>query len=712
MAVACGRSIHSAFVNLPRSFCLITNLSPFVMKASSLAAHGSVLFLVSMAWVASPTIAQQIDHVMVSSPDEEVVVVFLVSGGRAFYNVVFGDEEVIEPSRLGVRLQGPRGFEDGLEIRDVGRRTVDDTWRQPWGEVRDIRNHFNELAVDLVTAAEPFLTMRIVFRVYDDGVGFRYEWPEQDGLGDFVIMDELTEFALDADHDAWWIPAYRVHRYEYLYRRSPISDVGSVHTPVTIEADDDLYVSIHEAALTDYASMTLQSSGPGKLEADLVPWSDGTKVKATAPFVSPWRTIQLATSPGGLVTSYLILNLNEPSRILDTSWIRPGKYVGIWWGMHLDNWTWESGPRHGATTENTKRYIDFASKHGFDGVLVEGWNIGWDGDWTRNGEEFSFTRPYPDFDLEGLAEYAARRNVAIIGHHETAFGIDNYERQLEDAFELYSRLGVKAVKTGYVDNNVHRHELHHGQYMVRHFRRVVESAARHRIMVNVHEPIKDTGIRRTWPNMMTREGARGMEYNAWATDGGNPPEHETILPFTRGLSGPFDFTPGVFDLTLESSTRDPLVSRVNTTLAKALANYVVIYSPLHMAADLVENYEGHPAFKFIVDVPTDWEETVVLNGKIGDYVTVARKDRGSGDWYVGSVTDEFARQFDVPLSFLEEGVAYVAEIYADAFSADWDTRPLEITITERPVTRDTVLEVRLVPGGGQAIRIRPNGSVN
>jgi alpha-glucosidase len=650
------------------------------------------------------------DHLIVTSPNEEVMVVFLLVDGRAFYNVVYGEMEVIEPSRLGVRLRGANGFHDGLVMTGVSRRSVDETWRQPWGEAKDIRSHFNELSVELATSGTPVRTMNIVFRVFDDGIGFRYEWPEQPALTDFVITDELTEFAFTGDHDAWWIPAYGVHRYEYLYQRSPVSELGLVHTPLTLETDSGLFLSIHEAALTDYSSMMLQSRGSDRLEADLVPWSDGTLVKARAPFVSPWRTIQIAESAGALITSYLILNLNEPSRIVDTSWIQPGKYVGIWWGMHLDNWTWGSGPRHGATTENTRRYIDFASRHGLDGVLVEGWNVGWDGNWGENGDKFSFTRPYPDFDLEKMARYAAASNVTLIGHHETSFGIDNYEQQMDAAFALYRRLGVKAVKTGYVDNSADRHELHHGQYMVRHFRKVVETAARYQLVLDVHEPIKDTGIRRTWPNMMTREGARGMEYNAWATDGGNPPEHETIIPFTRGLAGPFDFTPGVFDLTLSSSKQNPLVARVNTTLAKALANYVIIYSPLHMAADLIENYEGHPAFKFIVDVPTDWSETIVVNGKIGDYVTIARKDRRSNEWYVGSVTDEFARQLDVALTFLEDGREYVAEIYADAFNADWETRPFAMTISERSVTRDTVLDVRLAPGGGQAIRIRPAGT--
>jgi alpha-glucosidase len=656
--------------------------------------------------------APHASQLVVSSPSGQVAVTFTLDQGRPYYQVAFGKSLLVRRSRLGFRLKDALPLEEGFRVANTRRRTADETWEQPWGEVRHIRNHFNELIVELAETSAAHRRLNVVFRAFDDGVGFRFEWPTQESLGSFQIADELTEFALDPGDQAWSIPAYRVNRYEYLYHKGPIAGLGAVHTPLTVETRLGPYISIHEAALTDYASMTLQSSGDGVLRCDLVPWSDGVKVKAATPFVSPWRTIQIADKPGDLVTSYLVLNLNEPSRIQDTSWIKPGKYVGIWWGMHLGIWTWASGPTHGATTERTKAYIDFAAKHGFGGVLVEGWNVGWDGNWIENGDLFSFTKPYPDFDLEGLARYAKEKGVTLIGHNETAFGIDNYERQLEDAFSLYERLGVRIVKTGYVDNLAPRHELHHGQYMVRHYRKVVEAAARHHIMLDVHEPIKDTGIRRTWPNMMSREGARGMEYNAWSADGGNPPEHETILPFTRLLAGPFDYTPGIFDLKLESAHRPPAASgvvspRVNTTLAKSLANYVVIYSPQHMAADLIENYEGQPAFRFIEEVPTDWEETRVLNGSIGDYVTIARKDRHSDDWYVGSVTDEFSRTFDVALSFLDPGREYVAEIYADAFNADWEVKPNNIAISERPVGSLTVLTIRLAPGGGQAIRIRP-----
>ncbi|MEE8391240.1 MAG: glycoside hydrolase family 97 catalytic domain-containing protein, partial [Anaerolineae bacterium] len=430
---------------------------------------------------------------------------------------------------------------------------------------------------------------------------------------------------------------------------------------------------------------------------------------------TPWRTIQIAESAGDLITSYLILNLNEPNRLEDVSWIEPGKYVGIWWAMHIDKYTWGSGPTHGATTKNAKGTIDFAAEYGFPGVLIEGWNVGWDGEWYEHGERFSFTTPYEDFDIEELSAYAAAKGVKLIGHHETGAAVMNYEQQLNDAFAYYRDLGIDTVKTGYVGwgQGIKRRneegrlvglEWHHGQYMVRHYRKVVETAARYHIMLDVHEPIKDTGIRRTYPNMMTREGARGQEYNAWSADGGNPPEHTTILPFTRMLAGPFDFTPGIFDLFFEEYRPH---NRVNTTLAKQLALYVVIYSPLHMAADLPENYKDHPAFQFIVDVPVDWQDTKVLHGEIGDYVTIARQDRNSEDWYIGSITDEQGRTLEAACTFLEPERKYVAEIYADGADADWKSDPLSINVYKALVDSNTVLTLRLAPGGGQAIRIRP-----
>jgi alpha-glucosidase len=433
------------------------------------------------------------------------------------------------------------------------------------------------------------------------------------------------------------------------------------------------------------------------------------KVRGRTPFVTPWRTIQLADRAVDLVPSVLGLNLNPPNVLTNTSWIRPMKYVGIWWGMHIGTMTWGSGPKHGATTENTKRYIDFAAANGIPGVLVEGWNVGWDGDWMANADRFSFTQPYPDYDLRALATYARQKGVQLIGHNETSMGIENYERQLEDAFRLYSSLGITAVKTGYVGDRTREGHAHHGQYMVRHWRKVIETAARHGIMINAHEPIKDTGERRTYPNMVSREGARGQEYNAWGGDGGNPPEHETILFFTRLLAGPMDFTPGVFDVLIaraNGTPRRPEESRVRTTVAKQLALYVVIHSPVQMAADLPESYENNPAFQFIRDVPADWQATRVLDGKIGDYVVVARQDRTSDDWYIGAITDEEARTLRVPLSVLPAGRSYVAEIYADGPGAHWLHNPLPVAISRANVDAGGELTVVLAPGGGQAIRLR------
>ncbi|HEU4883381.1 MAG TPA: glycoside hydrolase family 97 catalytic domain-containing protein, partial [Longimicrobium sp.] len=447
------------------------------------------------------------------------------------------------------------------------------------------------------------------------------------------------------------------------------------------------------------------------LQSTLARWADGVAVRGRGPFVTPWRTIQLADRPEDLAPSLLTLKLNPPSRIEDTRWIKPMKYNGIWWGMHINTQTWGQGPIHGATTANTRQYLDFAAANGLGGTLVEGWNLGWDEDWFNTMKAtFSFTQPYPDFDLPGLAAYARSKGLTLIGHHETATKIDNYERQLDSAMALYERVGVGAVKTGYVGDKTEHGHAHQSQFMVRHHRRVIETAARHHITVDVHEPIKDTGERRTWPNMMSREGSRGMEYNAWGGDGGNPPEHETILFFTRMLAGPMDFTPGIFDILIQrpnGTPRRPEDARPRTTLAKQLALYVVLYSPLQMAADLPENYEGQPAFQFIRDVAVDWDTTIVIEGQIGDDVIVARKEKGADEWFVGAITDEEARTFDVRLNFLPAGHRYVAEIYADGPGANWRDNPLPISITQREVDSTSTLRIEMAPGGGQAIRIRP-----
>lgn len=671
----------------------------------------SVLAAALCLGTAPTLLAQPID---LDSPGKVLRVTFELKDGAPTYCVSRLGRPVIESSKLGFVLKDGPSLCEGFKIASKQIRKIDETWTQVWGEEKTIRNNYTQLRVGLKQAGGDAKQLDITFRVFDDGVGFRYEIPKQPGIDKIAIADEVTQFAFTGDHRAWWIPAFWPNRYEYRYNDTPVSKMEKVHTPVTFETKDGLCISLHEAALTDFSSMALWRKDGNTFEADLYPWSDGIKVIGTAPMLSPWRTMQIADTPGGLIDNYLILNLNEPNKLGDTSWIETGKYVGIWWEMHLGIATWSSGPKHGATTENTKRYIDFAAKNGFKGVLVEGWNLGWDGDWVKDGHKFDFTTPYPDFDLEALAAYAKEHGVTLIGHHETGAAIENYERQMDDAFALYEKLGVKAVKTGYVGHGkpikrtdaggVKHAEWHHGQYMVRHYRKALETAAKHHVMVVAHEPIKDTGIRRTYPNMMSREGACGQEYNAWGGDERNHPDHTTILPFTRMLAGPMDFTPGIFDLLFEKERPG---ERVSTTLAKQLALYVVIYSPWQMAADLPKNYDAKPGpFQFIKDVPTDWEETTVLNGRIGDYVTIVRKERGGDDWYLGSITDENGRVLDISLSFLDPKRAYVAEIYRDGDNADWDTNPYPVIIEKKDVKACDSMTLRLAPGGGTAIRFK------
>ncbi|HWE42404.1 MAG TPA: glycoside hydrolase family 97 protein [Gemmatimonadaceae bacterium] len=650
----------------------------------------------------------------VISPDGRNDVSVGIRDGYLWYAVDHGGKHVLMPSRLGFAFRGAPELFKGLRITDTARTTYDSTWTQPWGEVARVRDHHNELRVTVAETAAPNRTFSVVFRAFEDGVGFRYEVPDQPAIGNYEISDELTEFTFAEDAKAWWTPSTvpKPDRYEMLYSSSPVSVLDTVNTPLTLEFQNGPAVVIHEADLVDYPGMNL-AGGPEQnrtLRAALAPWADGVKVRGHTPLTTPWRTIQIADRAIDLAPSVITLKLNPPSRIEDTSWIEPMKYDGIWWGMHIGTMTWGQGPKHGATTANTKQYIDFAAANGMKGVLVEGWNVGWDGDWMNNGAKFSFTQAYPDYDLPALAAYAKSKGVTLIAHNETAMGVENYERQLDSAFALYQRLGIRAIKGGYVTDKTFGGDSHTGQYMVRHFRKVVETAAKYHIAVDMHEPIKDTGERRTWPNFMSREASRGQEYNAWGGDGGNPPEHETILFFTRMIAGPMDFTPGIFDILIKRPTgkpRTPEESRPRTTIAKQLALYVVLYSPLQMAADLPENYAGQPAFQFIRDVAVDWDTTKVLDGKIGDYVVVARKTKGKDEWFVGAITDEQKRTLDVPLGFLPKGRRYVAEIYADGPTASWKDNPESVVISSKPVTSATRLKVVLASGGGQAIRIRP-----
>ena len=657
----------------------------------------SLLLLAAVAFAAN--------EVAVKSPNGKLALKVSVVKGTAYYELSRNGKVVVSPSSLGFTLRNAPSLDRNFSIARKAVRGINEKWEQPWGERRWVVNQCNELVVDLQETTKPNRKLTVVFRVFNDGLGFRYVFPKQQGVDSVIVDGEETQFNLPTAKNIWWIPVHRDNSfYESIPRYTSMASIDTVNTPATIETSDGLYLAIHEANLTDYASMTLLSTGVGRLKSELVPWrSTGVKVYAKAPFSSPWRTIIVAEKPGDLITSNIMLNLNEPSKIKDASWIKPGKYIGVWWGMHINKFTWGQGSKHGANTQTVKEYIDFAAQNGFSGVLVEGWNEGWDGDWVAEGYKFSFTKAYPDFDLPEICRYAASKNVKLIGHHETGGFATNYENQLEDAFKLYQQHGVNAVKTGYVNKYLDGKEWHDGQYGVRHYRKVVEAAARYGIMVDNHEPVKPTGLCRTFPNFMTQEGGRGQEFDAWSEDGGNKPGYTTVIPFTRMLAGPFDFTPGTFNF--ENTGRKG--TRVQTTLAKQLALMVVIYSPLQMASDLPESYSGKPAFQFIKDVPCDWEESLVLNGEIGKFVTFARKDRNAHAWYVGSITNEDERVLQLPLSFLDRGKKYVAQIYADGADADWKTNPYSVDINANEVDAATVLTLRLAKGGGVAIRIIP-----
>ena len=645
------------------------------------------------------------------SPDGRIEVTLTVDGdGRPLYTLARDGKPLIAPSRLGFLLTNAPKLERGLAIDSQATSRSDTTWKQPWGEWETIRDNHVELRVRLKEKLAPGRILDVVFRLFDDGIGFRYEIPEQANLKTVRIADELTEFNLARDGTAWWIPAGEWNRYEYLYNKTPISAIGRAHTPVTMKLADGTHLAFHEAALVDYSGMWLQHVEGTRFKAVLSPGADAAKVVRGTPFVTPWRTIRVAADAPGLYAAQLELNLNEPNKLGDVSWFKPSKYVGVWWEMHLDAATWATGPKHGANTANVKRYIDFAAANGFKGVLVEGWNKGWDGNWFGNGNDFDFAGPTPDFDADALAAYAKRKGVELIGHHETGGSTTHYEKQLDRAFAWAHEHGITVVKTGYVtdagqlervEDGKPMREWHDSQYSSNHHLRVVLAAAKHHVAINAHEPIKDTGLRRTYPNWISREGARGMEYNAWG-EPKNPPEHEANLAFTRMLAGPMDFTPGVLSLTGKGNT--PILS----TVAKQLALYVVLYSPVQMAADLPENYARYPGpMQFIRDVPADWVDTRVLNGEVGDYATFARRARGDADWYLGATGDEQARTLTVKLDFLDPARRYEAQIYRDGDDADYRTEARHsIVIEKRRVSAADTLTLKLAPGGGQAIRFR------
>lgn len=672
----------------------------------------------------------------VSSPNQAIVVTLRnAPTGEIRYQVAYKGKSVIEPSGLGFSLSKPKVMLNRFTVVATDSASTDETWKPVWGESSQIRNHYNQLSVTVQDRSGSGIQMRVRFRVFNDGVGFRYEFPQQATLSHFVVADELTEFVLSADHKTFWMPGdYDTN--EYLYNTTKLSEVKSaaaiarekdialqsslgpdaVQTPLLFKTDNGLYISLYEAALLNYPVMHLRlNKATRTLTAQLTPDAVGNKAylqtpteshrRTGGPAQTPWRTLIISDKATDILASKLILNLNEPSKIADVSWIKPQKFVGMWWEMHVNKATWPmAGGKHGANTQNVKKYIDFAAKYGFDGVLVEGWNVGWE-DWFGNWKEevFDFVTPYPDYNIDELTAYAQGKGVRLIMHHETSGSITNYERRMDAAFQFMNQKGINTVKTGYVGRIIPRGEHHDGQWMNNHYQRVAEKAAQYKLMVDSHESAHPTGLHRTYPNWMASEAARGSEFNNAPTLGITP-EHTTILPFTRMLGGPMDFTPGLFRMRLNQfdSTR---TTRVRTTLAKQLALYVTMYSPLQMAADLPENYEQHiDAFQFIRDVPVDWDETRILAAEPGDYILIARKAKGQPDWYVGAITDEMGRNLPLDLSFLEPGQTYEAVVYRDAPNADWDTNPEAYVIDKKTVTSQTKLTLLLAKGGGCAIQ--------
>ena len=718
----------------------------------------SILFLVALFGCCAVSYAQQL-----LSPDGNLKMTFkLDEKGAPVYDLSYKQKEVIKPSKLGLELKKEDAdaavdFEfkqrkdvaaldkktnlyDGFKITDTRTAAFDETWQPVWGEEKEIRNQYNELAVTLDQPAND-RSIIIRFRLFNDGLGFRYEFPQQKELNYFVIKEEKSQFAMAGDHKAFWLPGdYDTQEYSTVTSRlseirglmkeavtpnssqTPFSQTG-VQTPLMMKSEDGLYITLHEPALVDYSCMHLNLDDKNMVfESWLTPDAKGDKGYLQTPCQSPWRTVIVSDDARDILASRITLNLNEPCKLEDVSWIKPVKYIGIWWDMITNKGTWaytdelssvklgetdytkvKPNGRHSANTANVKRYIDFAAANGFDAVLVEGWNEGWEDNYAYAKEFiYSFTTPYPDFDVKELQAYAASKGVKIIMHHETTSSVADYERQMDDAFRFMKDNGYDAVKTGYVGPIIPRSEHHDGQWMVNHYNRVAEKAAQYKIMVNSHEAVRPTGLCRTYPNWIAQESARGTEFESF---NGIRPDHQTILPFTRLMGGPMDYTPGIFegDLSVYGSNK----AKLGTTLVKQLALYVTMYSPLQMAADLYQNYEKYPdAFQFIKDVAVDWDHTYILEAEPGDYITIARKAKGKNEWYVGGITDENSREALIDFSFLPKGKKYQAVIYADGEKADWRTNPKEYVIETRTVSHKTKLRQKLAPSGGVAISIK------
>ena len=664
----------------------------------------------------------------------------LSSVGKPYYFILKASEKVIDTSYLGFDFKNTKSFVDDFRIVKTSITEFNENWQMPWGEQLDVVNQYNELKVELQEKSDLKRKLHLVFRVYDDGVGFRYEFPSQDNLNEVLITEENTQFNLLKDYKTFWIPG-DWDIYEHLYSTTKLSEIdaksyipktnlaqtyipeNAVNTPITLIGENGLHLSFHEAGLIDYSGMTLKVDTKNlSFQSNLVgSRNNDFKVKRSLPFHTPWRTIQITDNAPDLIESKLIVNLNEPNKLGDVSWFEPMKYTGVWWEMHLGKSSWDYGMelvdgkwtdtgkahgKHGATAQNVKRFIDFSAKNNIGGVLVEGWNTGWErwiGFEDREGV-FDFVTPYPDYNLDEITAYAKEKGVQIIMHHETSAATQTYEKQQDTAYAFMKKYGMHTVKSGYVGKILPKGEYHHGQYMVNHYNNAAIKAAQYEVAVNAHEPIKATGLRRTYPNIISREGLRGQEFNAWSQDGGNPPEHISIVAFTRMLAGPIDFTPGIFNIKFDEYKND---NQVNTTIAHQLALYVVIYSPVQMVADLVEHYEANPKpLQFIKDVGVDWETTKVLNGEVGDYVTIVRKERKTGNWFLGSVTDENSREIEIYFSFLDEKSIYEAKIYKDGKTAHWNDNPLEIEYETLKINKLSKLKFKMAAGGGLAISMK------
>ena len=676
------------------------------------------------------------------SPDKNLSLTFaLGTGGLPTYSLTYKQKPVIKTSKLGVECKDVPSFLDGFTVSKSEESTFDETWTPVWGETKTIRNHYNELLVTLAQAAQQGRYIQVRFRLYNDGVGFRYEFPWQKNLSYFIIKEERTQFALAGDHKAFWLPG-DFDTQEYHTQTTKLSEVRGkmkeavtpnvsqttfsptgVQTPLMMKSSDGLYINIHEAALVDYSCMHLNLDDKNfVLESFLTPDAIGDKGYMQARCNSPWRTVMVADKAGDILTSKLVLNLNEPTKFKTTDWIKPVKYVGVWWEMITGKSTWaytdlddihlgvtdyrkaKPNGKHAANTAHVKEYIDFAAKHGLDAVLVEGWNEGWE-DWFGKTKDyvFDFVTPYPDFDVKELHRYAASKGVKIIMHHETSGSVRNYERHIDTAYKFMAANGYNAVKSGYVGQIIPRGEHHYGQWQVDHYLYCIKKAADYKIMVNAHEAIRPTGLCRTYPNLIGNEAARGTEYESF---GGNHPDHTTILPFTRLIGGPMDYTPGIFQTRINAYNPNNN-SYVHTTLVKQLALYVTMYSPLQMAADLPETYNKFlDAFQFIKDVAIDWDEEEVLEAEPGDYITIARKAKGKNEWYIGGITDENARTANITFNYLPKGKTYVATVYADGADASYDKNPQSYAIRKVLVTSKSVLKQPLAPGGGCAISIK------